>query len=528
MIPTLGDTVWVTAAQMQAIEGHLWAAGLPVAALMEKVVLRVSQWIAAQYPAPRRVAVLVGPGHNGADALGVARELHHRGYGVRLAYLRDRLKPLTQAHSTYAQYLGIPSAPLPELLQGWEPGDLLIDGGFGLSRPLSGTLATHLDHLHHCCQGQGVAVVALDLPSGLDTDRGQPLGTALAATHTLCLGLWKRGLLVEAAIPWVGQCHRIPLDIPDPAITAVLGNPPQQQRLTAAIAQAHLPLHRAATAHKYRVGHLLLVAGSRSYRGAALLALQGAIASGVGMVTLVVPEGLADLALALGPEALVVTAPTSPDGAIAALPQPWPWERYDALAIGPGLGPDCPLLPTLWSQPHPLVLDADGLTWLARQGTPPRPHPTLLTPHWGEFRRLFPHLNPQDDPNLDALTVAHQGAIASGHTIILKGARTGITHPDGGQWVLPQGTPALARGGSGDVLTGLLGGLAAQAVTANAPDPLLSAALGGVWWHGETGRALAQQRTVLGVNPTTLAQYLLPFLAQSLLQMESGQKNVNG
>lgn len=495
---------------MQALEERLFAAGMPVAALMEKVAGRVARWIREHYPRDRypSVGILVGPGHNGGDALVVARELHHGGYGVQIYCLSDRVKDLTAAHLAYARHLGIPTV---ETVSDLANCGVLVDGGFGLglTRPLTGAIAAAVDAVN----GWGRPVVSIDLPSGLHTDTGQPLGTALRATHTLCLGLWKRGLLQDAALPFCGEAVLLPFDIPDQDIAAVVGPEPLLQRLTPGVALAQLPLHRAPTAHKYRVGHVLLVAGSTRYGGAALLAGRGAIASGVGMVTLVVPEALRLTALAQLPEALVVGAVETATGAIQTLPDGLDLTRYDVIACGPGMTVDSGAFAAIWGCDRPLVLDADGLNWLAQQSPELRQSrraPTLVTPHGGEFQRLFPDL----DLLPDAIAAATAAAQATGWTVVLKGARTAIAPPQGTTWINPDSTPALARGGSGDVLTGLVGGLAAQRIRGGdgAAEGLLAAALGGVWWHAQTARAIAQRHTVLGSSPSQLAAMLLETL----------------
>ena len=516
----LHQRVIVTAREMQTLEARLFAAGMPVAALMEKVAGRIAQWIGIHYPRDGRwrpvprdhrypsVGILAGPGHNGGDALVVARELNHQGYEVQIYCLSDRHKELTAAHLAYARYLGI---PVVETITDLEACSCVVDGGFGLGLtcPLTGLIAAAVETVNTWNH----PVVSIDLPSGLHTDTGQPLGPTIHATHTLCLGLWKRGLLQDAALPFCGEAVLLPFDIPYRDIEVVVGMEPPLQRLNTATALAQLPLARKPTAHKYTVGHLLLLAGSRRYGGAALLAGRGAIASGVGMVTLVVPESLRLTALAQLPEALVLGAAETASGAIAALPDSLDLTRYDAIACGSGMTVDSGVFGVIWSSDRPLVLDADGLNWLAQQSPElrqSRPAPTLVTPHAGEFRRLFPNL----DRSPDAIAAATAAAQTTGWIVVLKGARTAITPPQGTTWVNPDSTPALARGGSGDVLTGLLGGLAAQRIRGGneATDGLLAAALGGVWWHAQTARAIAERQTVLGSSPSRLAAMLLETL----------------
>jgi len=508
----------VTAAQMRQIEGRLFAAGMPVAALMEKVAQRITAWLEAHFSLQNypQVGILVGPGHNGGDALVVARELYSRGYGVQVYAPLSTFKDLTRAQAEYVKHLGIPWV---ESISALDSCDLLVDGlfGFGLERPIEGAIATVVAHIN---QG-GSPVVSIDLPSGLHTDSGKVLGSAIRASHTLCLGLWKRGCFQDQALPFLGQAHLIEFDIPWTDVEAVLGATPEVCRLTPAVARAGIPLPRQADTHKYRVGHLLLVAGSQAYSGASLLAGHGARASGVGMITLAVPAALKPVLTTALPEALILPCPETPSGAIAQLPDAINLDTYDVIACGPGLSAAASAwIQRLLASPVPLVLDADGLNILATLSPTTtlnqRSAPTLLTPHPGEFKRLFGDLDAPDWPGAAAQVAARD----SQAILVLKGARTAIAHPQGRLWFNPNSTPALARGGSGDVLTGLIAGLATQAIAATAPPnwdtSLLNAALGGVWWHSQAGRAAAAIHSELGVDPLTLAQYLPLTLAQEM------------
>ncbi|NEQ26243.1 MAG: NAD(P)H-hydrate epimerase, partial [Microcoleus sp. SIO2G3] len=192
------EAVAVTAEQMRAIESRLFAAGMPVAALMEKVGGLLAQRMQQLYPRSHfpHVGVLVGSGHNGGDALVAARELHFRGYDVRIYQPIDHLKELTDAHCRYVRSLGLPFVNgIEELGQ----CDWIIDGlfGFGLTRSIEGQLAESIEQLND----RTVPIVSIDLPSGLHTDTGAALGTAVRATHSLCLGLWKQAYLHDQALP---------------------------------------------------------------------------------------------------------------------------------------------------------------------------------------------------------------------------------------------------------------------------------------------------------------------------------------
>lgn len=524
----------VTAAQMRQIEGRLFSAGMPVAALMEKVGQRLTHFFvssvlssgSSRVTPPNQagsIGVLAGPGHNGGDALVMARELHLMGYHLKVYQPFSSLKPLTQNHATYANSLGIEFVESVTALSNCEA---IIDGwfGFGLTRSITDGLADDIDWLNQ----HSSLIVSLDLPSGIHTDTGRVMGVAIKAQHTVCLGLWKRAFMQENALSYLGKTELIDFDIPLADIHSVLSPSPAVQRITPAHAIAALPLSRPPTAHKYSAGHLLLIAGSRQYAGAALLAGLGGVASGVGMLTLAVPDSIRLTLLPQLPGALLVGCPEMDSGAIARLPQELVQNlnaaKYDAIALGPGLTPTVPhLLSQILSSRCPLLLDADGLNLLAQadpiQQLQARLAPTVLTPHLGEFKRLFPdiHSSAADRSTTDCLpgAIALEAAKLSKATILLKGPRSAVAS---GQnlWFNPHSTPALARGGSGDVLTGLMGGLIANAAQSETwkdhPDVLIPAVLGAVWWHSQAAIYASAQRTVLGVDPLHLAQALNPSL----------------
>ncbi len=505
------ETAIVSADQMREIESQIFATGMPVEALMEKAAGLCFNKIISLYPVATTpsVGVLAGPGHNGGDALVIARELYLAGYQVQVYRPFFKLKELTANHANYVASLGI---TFYEDIQPLSHCQLIIDGlfGFGLTRNLPDNIIKAIELINSWSQ----PVVSIDLPSGIHTDTGVVMGNSIKATHTLCLGLWKRAFFQDHALEYLGQSSRIDFGLLRHHIWSVLPQPIALKQITQTIALSFLPLPRPAITYKYRQGHLLLICGSRTYAGAAILSALGARSSGVGMLSVAVPESLKPLITSHLPEALIVDCPENKTGAIASLPfSNTDLSKFDVVACGPGLTIGAAsVVNTLLQSDCCLVLDADGLNILAEHNVGEvlnaRTAPTVLTPHLGEFKRLFPEVSDLED-RLNAVQTAAQKSSA---IVVLKGARTAIANPQGLTWLVAQSTPALARGGSGDVLTGLTAGLAAQ--SNQTEDSMFNAVAAAAWWHAQAGIKAAQERTELGVDAKTLAEYLTPTINQ--------------
>ena len=505
------DHLLVSGAQMAQLEQRLFASGLPVPALMEKAALALAgrlrdrlrpmagpaaEGLRLAWPAERGVLVLVGPGHNGGDGLVVARELHLAGLPVRIWSPFERHKPLTADHLRHALWLGI-----PRLLESPDPADpaLWLDALFGIgqTRPPGETLEALLEARQRQRPG---GLVAVDGPTGLCADSGLLLGMGGAtAALTWSIGLLKRGFLQDRALARVGQLERIPLGL-QPALLAELPAATPLCLRPADLATAPWPPLDPAAA-KYGRGRLLLVAGSSRYRGAASLCLAGASASGCGSLRAALPEELAgDLWLSQPHVVLEMALPSAAGGGLdlVALAQ-LDLSRLDALLLGPGLGPAAaPGCPggfasagssgeeAVWQRLQRfaglLLLDADGLNRLAVRcrgeagGTAvwlsSRCGPTWITPHRGEFDRLFPQWSA-----LEPLEAAASAALASGAVVLLKGARSVVAAPDGRLWQVAQAAPESARAGLGDTLAGYAAGRGAMALAAvGGPQPILQRA----------------------------------------------------
>lgn len=496
------DEIVVSAAEMQQIESRIFAAGMPVAALMEKVGGLIAKRCQVLYPRSSypRIGVLVGMGHNGGDALVVARELYFYGYEVAIYVPSEELRELTNNHYRYVASLGV---KIVDDVDDLAACDLIVDGlfGYGLNREITDSLFATISSVNHL----GIPVLSIDLPSGIHTDTGCALGIAIHATHTCCLGLWKLAYLHEQAIAYLGKTELLDFDIPLADIQAVLGTEPPISPMTTAQALACLPLHRSPVTHKYHQGHLLLIVGSEQYAGAAILAGLGALATGVGMLSIAVPKSLKDAVLARLPSALIIGCPETEAGTIKSLPD-LDLTKYQAIACGCGLT-DRPskVVKAILEVNCPIVLDADALNIIAKINLETaighRTAPTILTPHIGEFNRLFIKI-----PTTNKHNAAIAAAKTSGAIVLLKGARTAIAQPDGKLTIVPHSTPALARGGSGDVLTGLIGGLVATNFQRDVSIAQIVATA--AWWHSQAGTIAAAERGDLGVDPLTLIQYL--------------------
>lgn len=494
----------VNTEEMQSIEAQIFQYRMPVASLMEKAGLMTFQSLKKLYPRSPycQVGVIVGCGHNGGDALVIARELALNGYLVQIyAPLAEKSKELTAQHLQYAQAIGINFViEIAEL----KNCDLLIDGlfGFGLTKNITGKLAEVINTVNQWQK----PIASIDVPSGIHTDTGEVLGIAIKATHTFCLGLWKQGLFQEEALEYVGKVMRIDFGIPSPILSQILGENHNRQLISAPIVKTCLPLPRAITTHKYRQGHLLLICGSMKYAGAALLSAYGAINSGVGMLSVAVPISLKPLINAQIPSAVVISCPETATGAIASLPE-LDLNKYQGVACGMGMTMDgVSILKQIINCQCPLILDADALNMVANYPDlftliQQRQAETVLTPHDGEFKRLFPDLSLQN-----RILAVQKASEATNTIILLKGAKTIVSNSESQTRIIAESTPALARGGSGDVLSGFLGGLVAQKQLIN--QSLIDIVASGAWLHQQAGILASQDYSEMGVSGEILAKYI--------------------
>ena len=462
--------------------------GVPGMVLMENAATGVVDAIRDVFPDARRILILCGPGNNGGDGFAAARHLHNGGLDVQLCLLGDpaKLSPDAAANHRLAETFGVPMAviedddlSLVEALMEDRPTDLVVDAllGTGTDRPLAGRYAAMADIV----AASGLPVVAVDVPTGLNGSSSEIPGTHLPADLTVTFAALK---ICHALPPSCISCGEVAVvDIGIPPATIEAGS---SLRMTETEDIALMLPARSPDDHKGRFGHLLIVAGSTGRGGAVAMAAKSAVVVGSGLVTMAVPEPVVPVVDAACLEAMTHSLFADDSGAIAGekgLEDVL--TRMTAIAAGPGLGTGEGASKVLtWLLDNwdgPLLLDADAINLLA--GEPARlagrEIPTVLTPHPGELARLLGEST--QDVVANRLGAAREAARRANAVVVAKGYGTIIAEPGGQAWVNPTGDVGLASGGSGDVLTGTIGGLLAQGV-----DPI-RAALVGCWLHGRAG-----------------------------------------
>ncbi len=448
------------------------AAGTPGIELMEAAGTGIAGEVTRRF-APTRVCVLCGPGNNGGDGFVVARRLHEAGWEVRLYLLGKREALKGDAAQAAAQWDG-EVAPLSEAtLDGC---GLVIDAlfGAGLSRPLEGTVAA----LAETVDQSGLPCVAVDIPSGVHGDSGQVLGRAFAASLTVTFFRRKPGHLLLPGRLLCGETVVIDIGIPESVLETLK---PSCFENTPDLWLGHWPRPRLDQ-HKYHRGHAVVVSGNMASTGAARLAARGALRVGAGLVSVAgPPDALPVNAAHL--TAIMTTAFADTSELTRFLDDP----RRNAVLLGPGNGVTAATraaVLAVLALGKRTVLDADALTVFAEAPEDlftATASPVLLTPHMGEFARLFPDLIEAGKaaPNgSDKLEMTRAAARRSGAAVLLKGGDTVIAAPDGRAVINTNAPPELATAGAGDVLAGFALGLMAQGMNA------FEAGAAAAWLHG--------------------------------------------
>ena len=526
----------VNAAEMQEIDRRTIAAGTAVAELMERAgsgVAAVAEKLAARPAA--RIEIVCGKGHNGGDGIVAARLLAARGHRVRvhLTHEATQLAPETRAQFDRLSDSKVEITALPSSLQ--DPGPIMDPrarpkGGdsvrsaatesnaFGralasadvcvdalLGTGALKTLQAPLTAIIHWIQHASSRTLSVDIPSGVDATTGAILGTAVWADTTVTFGLPKLGLALEPGRERAGNLIVHELGFPAEIVDAVLSQGTERHWMDAATARRLVP-RLDPTAHKYQRGCVVVVAGSRAFPGAAVLAAMAALRSGAGIVHLAAPAGIRPILQTKLTEVIVHELPETRQGTLAAdaaEPLARILARADAVALGPGLSAQSETLAFartfLAGLRVPAVVDADAI---AAMPAPPHAAERIVSPHAGELARWMGVS--AEEVNRDRLLVARDTAARSGAVVVAKGAPAIIATPDGVLHVNGSGSAALATAGSGDVLTGILAALLARGLAA------ANAARLGVFLHGIAGELAARKHASQSVIASDLLDMIGP------------------
>ena len=481
-----------TAKQMGEVDRETIAGGVAGLDLMETAGREITWEMLRLYPGldhGDHVAVCCGKGNNGGDGLVIARLLEGLGFTVTVMLLapaedcspeartnRDRLPPGVEVTTPRRE----------DWADCWYnicgEADLVVDAvfGTGVKPPIGDDYAA----LFRAFNTGGAPVVSVDIPSGVSGDTGSVFPVAVRAETTITVGLPKLGLLLHPGREHIGDLSVVDIGFD----SAICSKHTSCWEYLLPDDYALLLPERPGDAHKYKCGTVLIMAGSRRFGGAAILTGMGALRSGAGLVTLALPEIHSQAALAALPEVPQIALPCGSAGGISPLDRDMLstlLKRQSAVAVGPGIGADpatdkC-LVDLLAKLQLPVVVDADAISAFARLGREPEfaSKQVVLTPHAGELARLA---------GIDSfalgerrLELVPEFAAKWGVTLVAKGAPTLIGHPDGTMTINPNGDDCLAHGGTGDVLTGLIGGLLGQGCSADAAAQL------GCWLHGRAG-----------------------------------------
>jgi hydroxyethylthiazole kinase-like uncharacterized protein yjeF len=494
----------VTAEQMREIDRlTIQKYGVPSLDLMERAGEGIAQAILERFgrTAKKGVLVVAGKGNNGGDGLVVARLLKKKRLPCEVVLLSKRSEVSADAAENLRALLRLKGkvseldgGGLDLLTRCMSGKGLLIDAilGTGTKQAVRGLYADAITAMNT----SGLPIVAVDIPSGLHTDSGTPLGVSIQAELTVALGSPKLGEVIYPGLDYVGDLAVADIGL-DPRAVAEVS--PKTELLTQPEICSLVPIRESDT-HKGTYGHVLVLAGSRGKTGAAILACRAAMRSGAGLATLAGPRSLNNIFASSLVE--VMTEPLRENGAEEMEPpkdEEWRrmLERKDVLLFGPGIGVNDSVRSALrWLLNNlelPWVIDADGLSNLAREidrlrraKTPP-----ILTPHPGEMARLIDKTTAA--VNQDRIGIARAFATEHRCHIVLKGARTVIATAEGKVFINPTGNPGMASGGMGDVLAGMLAAFLGQGFT---PEDAMKL---GVYLHGFVGDRAAAEKGPIGL-----------------------------
>lgn len=513
----------VTANQMKELDRRtIQDAGVPGKVLMERagtgVVAALEQSLGS--PRGKTVTIFCGKGNNGGDGFVVARLLRRKQCKVQVCLLANARDLRGDAKAMYQRFKKLSSTAKvltnpseDKIFQLLDRSDFVVDAllGTGISSPVKDQYQTTIETIN----ASGLPVIAVDIPSGIQTDTGAVMGAAIQAHLTATFGYPKLGLFLGPGIDHVGDIHYVDIGIP-PRYADEMNL--SLTLLTHSCIQHLLPV-RKASAHKGTFGHAGIIAGSPGKTGAAALSSQAALRVGTGLVTVATPESANTSLEAKILEAMTLPMPETAERTLsmdACAPLTAFAKSREALGIGPGLttqSETVKLIHTLLPEIDcPCVIDADAINALAGHADLLRTcrSTPVLTPHPGEMARLLSQTSTKEI-NANRLTVAQDFAHSYSCVLILKGARTIVAGPDGKTAICPTGNSGMATAGMGDVLTGMIAGLLAQGLSP------WDAARAGVFLHGYAGDLAAQKLGRAGL----IARDLLAHIPQAILNVEN-------
>ncbi len=504
--------VVVNAAQIKALDREAVSAGIPAGDLMENAGKGVADAVIKQEPG-ENIVIVAGKGGNGGDALVAARILCKAGFKVR-AFTLSGIDELSQPGKGKASLLiqGFPQTlqPVDETLtnlnQALDSADCAIDGllGIGVDRPLSGV---YLDVIRAINRAD-VYKVAVDLPSGLPSDSGVPIGESLKADLTVCMAAYKPAHLLYPARALCGRIEVIPVGYSNSLWESIT---PVARFVDKEWVAKHFPL-RQPDGHKGTFGRLLVVAGSMGMSGAAILCARGALRAGAGLVTVACARSIQPIIATAIPEVITIGLPEE-DGHLTEEsldPLRETIHKSDAIAIGPGLGrasSTINFIRALLNQAKtPVIVDADALFALDTKALQNLAKHAVLTPHPGEMSRLIGRS--AEEINAERIEIARQFALKNEVVLLLKGRPTAIATPEGESTLNLTGNTGLASGGSGDVLTGMIAGLLAGG------NPTSHATIIGAYLHGYVAEQLSRHTSERSIIPSDLLAVLPRTIAE--------------
>jgi len=486
----------LTAAEMREVDRLTIEAGIPGLILMENAGSRVVDFLRETFAplSSQRVVVVCGKGNNGGDGFVIARQLFTRQLCASLDVI-ELFDPATLTGDAFTNRTMLDACrPVGRSLP-TQPqiATIIVDAvlGTGLNGPAKGPA---LDAIRAINQFFPLAKkVAVDIPSGLPSDDSKPIGEFAEADFTVTFTAAKQSQCLSPIYQHCGQLTVVPIGTPQ----ALYHSKPIRQTTPEDL--RHLFAKRLKDSNKGMYGHVFVVGGSFGKSGAPAMAGLGSFRSGAGLVTVAVPKEILTAVAAYRPE--LMTEPL----------EEVDFKRATVLAVGPGMGASAEtvrFVKQLYVESElPAVVDADALNALAGD-LPHTDKIRILTPHPGEMSRLMGIST--KEVQADRLGNAQGMAKKSGATIVLKGDRTVIAFPDGGTWVNPTGSPSMATGGTGDVLTGMTAGMVAQH-----PKDWKRAVCAAVWLHGRCGELAARS---LG-EEATLATDLLTYLPEAMNEL---------